>query len=121
MDNFVIEYAGKQHALHLLRIIEQNYDIVADWEGKKFAGIDLACNYDEQHVKRTFHISMNGYIYKELMKYGDSLPRKSQLSPHKHREVTYGAKEQLTPEEYKSPPLDKEGTNRIQGIIGVLL
>ena len=35
--------------------------------------------------------------------------------------MTYGAKEQLTPEEYKSPPLYNEGNKRIQGIVGSLL
>ena len=64
---------------------------------------------------------MNGYIDKFLMKYGHSRSSKAQLSPHKHREVTYGAKEQLTPEEDKSPTLDKEVTKLIQGIVGALL
>ena len=36
-------------------------------------------------------------------------------------QVIYGAKEQLTPEEDKSPPLEKEGTKCIQGIVGALL
>ena len=121
MDDFGIKYVGKQHALHLLKILEHNYEIKADWEGNKFAGIDLAWNYDEQHDKRTCHISMNGYIEKVLMKYGHSRPSKSHLSLHKHREVTYGSKEQLTPEEDKSPPLDKEGTKFIQGIVRTIL
>ena len=64
---------------------------------------------------------MNGYIEKLLMKYGHSRPSKAHLSLHKHCEVTYGPKEQLIPEEDKSPPLNKEGTKRIQGIVGALL
>ena len=35
--------------------------------------------------------------------------------------MTYGAKEQLTPEEDKIPPLDNEGNKRIQVIVGSLL
>ena len=93
VDDFGIKCVGKQYALHLLKILEQNYEITAGWEGKKFTGIDLAWNYDEQHTKRTFRISMNGYIKKLFRKYGNSLPSKPQLSPHKHCEVTYGAKE----------------------------
>ena len=42
MDDFSIEYVENQHALHLLEIIEQHYEITLDWEGKTFAGIDLA-------------------------------------------------------------------------------
>ena len=64
---------------------------------------------------------MNGYIYKLIIKYGHSRPSKAQFSPQKHREVPYGAKEQLTPEEKKSAPLDKGGTKRTQGIVGSLL
>ena len=35
--------------------------------------------------------------------------------------MTYVAKEKLIPEEDKSPPLNKDGTKRIQGIVGALL
>ena len=83
VDDFCIEYVRKQHALHLLKILEQHYEITADWEGKKFAGIYLACNYDEQHSNRTCRISMNGYIYQLLMKYVHPQPHKPQLSLHK--------------------------------------
>ena len=64
---------------------------------------------------------MNGYIYKLFIKYGHPRPRKPQLSPHKHREVTYGSKEQLPPEEDTSPVIFNEGTKCIQGIVGALL
>ena len=89
MDDFGIKHFGNQHTLHLLKILEQNYKITADWEGGKFEGIDLAWDYDDQNYKRTFRMSMNGYIDKLLMQYGHPRPSKSQLSPHKHREVTY--------------------------------
>ena len=113
LDNFGIKYVGKQHALHLLKILEQHYKITADWEGKKFAGIDLEWNYTEQHSKRICCISMNGYKYKLLIKFGHPRPCKPHLLPHKHREVTYGAKEQLTPEEDTIPEIDNEGTKLI--------
>ena len=77
VDNFGIEYIEKQHALHLLKILEQNYEITANREGKRLSVIYLLWNYDEQHVKRTCRTSMNGYIDKLLMKYGHSRPRKS--------------------------------------------
>ena len=105
----------------MLKILEQNYEITVDWEGTKLSGIYLAWNYDEHHAKRTCRISMNGYIDKFLIKYGHLRPSKSQLSLHKHREVTYGAKEQLALEEDKSPPLNKESIKRIQVIVGSLL
>ena len=64
---------------------------------------------------------MKGYITKVLLKYGHPIPNKPQLSPHKHREVIYGAKEQLAPEDDTFPPLDSQGTKRVQGIVGALL
>ena len=64
---------------------------------------------------------MDGYITRALLKYRHPCPIKPQLSPHKHCEVIYGAKEQLTPEDNTSPPLDNQGTKRVQGIVGALL
>ena len=64
---------------------------------------------------------MDGYIEKVLLKYGHPIPNKPQLSPHKHREVRNGAKEQLNPEDDTTPHLDSQGTKRVQGIVGALL
>ena len=89
--------------------------------GGGVAGIYLAWDYNDQHANRTCRISMNGYIEKVLLKYGHPRPIKSQLSPHKHCELIYCAKEQLTPEDDKSPPLDNQGTKSIQGIVGAFL
>ena len=121
VDDFGIEYVGKQHALHLPKILEQNYEITTDWEGRKFSVIEPAWDYNDQHANIACRISMYGYIEKVLLKYGQPRPSKSHLSPHKHREVIYGAKEQLTPKDDKSSPLYSQGTKRIQGIVGALL
>ena len=120
VDNFGIKYIGKEHALHLLKNLEQNYDISIDWKGTKFAGIDLACDYNIRLANQTCRISMDGFITIVFLKYGHPCPRKLQLSPHKHGEVIYGAKEQLTPEYDTIPPLDNQGTKRVQGIVGAL-
>ena len=116
MDSFVIGYVGKEHALHLLRILELNYEITIDWKGKKFAVIDLAWYYHARRANQTCRISMKGYIAKVLL-----IPKKPQLSTHKHHEVIYGAKEQLFPEDDTTPPLDSKGTKRVQDIVSALL
>ena len=64
---------------------------------------------------------MDVYIAKVLLKYGHPIPKKLQLSPHKQREVIYGAKEKLDPEDDTTPPLDSQGIKRVQGIVGALL
>ena len=53
VEDFGIKYVGKQHSLNLLKILEQNHDITTDWEGKKFAGIYLAWNYNDRYTNRT--------------------------------------------------------------------
>jgi hypothetical protein len=117
VDDFGIEYCERRHADHLLAALQQDYTVTTDWAGTKFAGIDLTWNYKI----RMCRLSMNGYIAVLLLKYNHTPPRKPQHSPHKHRDITYGAKTQLTPEEDTSPPLDAAGVKRIQGIVGSLL
>ena len=112
---------GKEHALHLLKTLEQNYEINTNWEGTKFVGIDLDWYYNVRHANWTCHISMNGYITIMLLKYVHPCPRKPQISPHKHCEVIYGVEEQLIPEDDTGPPLDNQGTKRVQVIVGALL
>ena len=62
MDDSGIEYVGKEHALHLLKTLEMDYEITTDWEGKKFSGIDLTWNYHAHHANRACRISIKGYI-----------------------------------------------------------
>ena len=84
VENFGIKYVGKEHALHLLNTLEQNYDITTDWEGTKFSGIDLAWDYSARHANQTCRIPINGYIAKVFLKYGQPSQKKPQISPHKH-------------------------------------
>ena len=121
MDDFVIEYVGKEHALYLPKSLEVDYKITTDWEGRPLAGIDLTWGYHALRANRTCCISMKGYIAKVLLKYGHPIPKKTQLSPHKHNEVIYGGKEQLSPEDDTTTPLESQGTKRVQGIVGALL
>ena len=92
VDEFGIEYVGKEHALHLLKTLEQNYEITRDWEGAKFSGINLAWDHNVRHANRTCRISMDVYIARVLLKYGHPSPNKPQISLHKHREAMYGTR-----------------------------
>ena len=62
VDDFGIEYVGKEHALHLLKTLEMDYEITIDCEGTQFSSIDLAWNHHSRHANRTCRISMKGYI-----------------------------------------------------------
>ena len=45
VDDFGIEYVGKHHAKHLLDTLQEHYTITTNWEGKKYAGIDIGLDY----------------------------------------------------------------------------
>ena len=83
--------------------------------------MDLEWNYAPRHADRTCRICIKNYIENLLLKFGHPKPTKPQHSPHKHREIKYGAKEQLTQVEASSPALDLTGVRRIQAIIGTSL
>ena len=114
VDDFGVEYVGEQHAQHLLAVLRKDYKMTTDWNGTKFAGVDLDWNYAADHSERTCWLSMDGYIERVLRKQGHPMPTRAQHAPHKHREIIYGAGEQLTPKEDSSPELDDSGKKCFQ-------
>ena len=41
VDDFGVGYVGKQHAAHLIAILEEHYTISQDWNGARYIGIDI--------------------------------------------------------------------------------
>ena len=121
VDYFGIEYLGDHHINHLRTVLTTHYTITEDLERKKISGIDLKWNYTKLHSQRTRRLSMDGYIANLLLKYGQKASAKPQLYPHRHREISYGSKEQLVAEEDTSPKINNEGIKRVQDIFGALL
>ena len=121
VDDFGVEYVGRTHADHLLSVLNQHYEMSVDWEGKKFAGIDIEWNYAARHGDRTCRLSMANYISDLLFREGHKAPSTPQLSPHKHREIVYGAKQQFADDTDKSAALTGPGIKRVQRIVGALL
>ena len=64
---------------------------------------------------------MDGYILDLRNKFQHMQPKKTQLSPHKHRPIDYGGTQQLVQPTDTSKPLNENGIKRIQGIVGALL
>ena len=58
VDNFGVKYKGKEHALHLIKALENDYKIALDWQGKTYCDITLDRNYSKKWVE----ITMPGYI-----------------------------------------------------------
>jgi hypothetical protein len=67
------------------------------------------------------HLSMPGYIEKNLVWFGHVLPSKLQIQPHPHTIPTYGATVQYAKAIEASPTATKNKEKYIRQVIGVLL
>ena len=112
---------GGEHAHHLRQVLKEYYEISEDWKVTKFSGIDLEWNHAAKHNDHICCLAIKVYIEIVLIWFNHKSPNKYQISPHKHREIHYGAKVQVAPEEVDSPSLDAKGTKRVQDILGALI
>jgi hypothetical protein len=117
VDDFGIKYIGKEHALHLLNILKEHYEIAVDWTGNKFIELTMDWDYPSQKV----NISMPGCIQKALTRFGHKRPKRTQNSPHKHVAPIYGTWAQYVKPENPSPLLSKAEKTYIQAVTGTLL
>ena len=117
VDDFGAEYVGEEHANHLITTLKQHYEIITDWSGNKFLGIDL----DWDYTKRTARLTMDGYIEKVLQRFQHPTPTKPTNSPHPHAEPKYGISVQYAPEPDNSTPLSDADKKKLQAITGALL
>ena len=60
-------------------------------------------------------------VNKLLFKLGHPNPRQPQKFPRKWREIDYGSKIQLAPDEDDLEPLDEEGIRWVQMVVGALI
>ena len=80
VDDFGVKYVGKEHAMHLLSILKQHYEISEDWTGSKYFGITFEWDYRNCRV----HPSMPGYISMALQGFRHERPCRLQNSPPPH-------------------------------------
>ena len=62
VDDFGVEYVGKQHALKLKQALAEHYKITKNWKGYLYSRINLEWNYDPIHSKCTVRLTMDDYI-----------------------------------------------------------
>ena len=117
VDDFLVKYVGKQHALHLKSVLENHYKITEDWSASRYIGMTIDWDYDKKQV----HLSMPGYVAKALKQFGHVKPTKRQDSPYPSTPIKYGARKQYAMEESKAPPLNKKGKKFIQQVCGKFL
>ena len=102
-------------------MLKEHHKISQDWEGKKFAGINLKWHYAVKHCDITCRLSVKNYIADLLLKLGHPMPKKPQLSPHKSKTVNYSNRIQMAQEEDASKPLNEADIQRVQQVVGALL
>ena len=72
VDDFGIKYVGKQHAEHLVSVIEKHYEYTTDWNGTRYLGLTFDWDYDAQKV----HQSMPEYIPNALKRFRHERPKR---------------------------------------------
>jgi hypothetical protein len=117
VDDFGVQYVGKEHAQHLADVIAAKYKMTTDWKGELYVGISLHWDYNN----RTVDLSMPGYVAKALQRFEINPPTRPQHSPSEWTEPIYGKHVQLAPPTDTTEPLDAAGITRLQEIIGVFL
>jgi hypothetical protein len=118
VDDFGVKYFTKDDALHLINALEASYSLTIDWDGKLYCGLNLDWHYDEGYVD----VSMDGYVWRALIKFGHPAPWRAQHAPHKWTAPVYGSRKPQNPTEYCSATkLDKAGTIRVQSVNGTFM
>jgi hypothetical protein len=117
VDDFGVKYVGQEHAEHLIHVLQENYTMSIDWDGKLYCGIQLDWDYD----LRTLDISMPRYINNVLQRFQHPVPSSPQNGPYKPFPKKYGTAAQDPIPTDASASLDSDGQKRIQQIVGALL
>ena len=101
---------------HLIKSLEQYYDVTVDLKGKEYVKIELDWDYDNGKV----HLSMAPYLAKALRQFDNVIPSKRQDSPFPHNPPKYGNSIQYA--EYdESPPVGAAEQKRLQQANGKFL
>ena len=80
VDDFGIKYIGKEHAMHLIRVLKEYYKVEEDWKGKQYPGI----------------------TERALAHFGHPIPETPQHQPQQHTISMYGATVQYAKRENTS-------------------
>ena len=117
VEDFGVDFVGKEHVKHLTDTLRMHFDITEDQSCEKQLSIDLQWDC----IKRAVRLSMKNCIKQFLIRFNRLIPSKPCHSPHANKAPTHGDKIQCasTPDELSS--LDIEQTKRMQAIVGSLL
>jgi hypothetical protein len=97
--------------------LRENYKITEDWTGELYLGITL--NWD--YKNRTVDLSMPNYVSEPLHKFQHPAPYRPEHAPHDWTKPAYGQRQQFVTPHDDSDPLDQDGINRVQQVVGTFL
>jgi hypothetical protein len=117
VDDFGVQYVGKEHAQHLIDALETNYTVSKDCTGGLYCGITLKWDYMKKHVD----LSMPGYIKDALHKFQHPKPKRPQYAPHNLTVPAYGQRIQYALLPDAAPPATSEEITRAKAVVGTLL
>jgi hypothetical protein len=117
VDDFGIQYVGKEHTDHLLAILRTQYTMTTDWDCTHYCGLTIKWDYDA----RTCDTSLPRYIECALHRLQHLCSKCCHHAPYAAQIPTYGAAQQLTLPEDLSATLDPGGILQLQEIVGTLL
>lgn len=121
VDDFFITYprGDRSDVEHLMSVLSQLYEYKIDWTGSSYLGLTL----HHDRARKTFTVSLPGYITRMLAELGVTKGKHDPGSPITYIAPTYGVKGgpgQLEDID-ESPPLDAKDTKFLQRVVGKLL
>jgi hypothetical protein len=117
VHNFGVKYVGREHAKHLLQVLNMYCKCLQEWDGKKYLGMDIDWDYEQIKV----HVLMLEYVPKALMRFQHKAPRMPQHQLYPHVKPTYGVTCQNAEASDTSELLSKENKMYSQEVIGTFL
>jgi hypothetical protein len=86
VDDFGVKYIRQEDAEpeHLKAVLEQDYTVTVDWSGRRYIGITLDWDYNQQRV----HLSMPNYVNKALKLFGHKIRNSNMPRTHAHQLYT---------------------------------
>jgi hypothetical protein len=116
VDDFAVNYVGKQHAEHLRNALLRTYELTTDWTATVYSDMTLKWDYKN----RTCNISMPGYVSNVLRKFQHDAPKHPQHTPSRYVTPVYGAKTQYATKD-ETPPLTAQQCLTFQKVTGSVL
>jgi hypothetical protein len=100
VDDFGVQYVGKENAQHLIDALKTYYTVLKYWTGGLYCGITLKLDYENKNMD----LSMPGYIKDDLHKYQHPMPKRPQYAPHNWNVPAYFQRIQYALIPDASPP-----------------